>query len=386
MLLKRILLCLYLITAASVPVQAAVKDIIIGQKLSLYSDVLNEERPYWVYLPPTYDVHKTYPVIYLLDGNSHFEAASGMLNFMSAGSNSNIQVPEMILVALPNTNRARDFTPTHSMLDLAGNQNPAFKTSGGGAAFLEFFRKELIPHIDQSYATAAYRVLVGHSLGGLFSLYAFLESPDLFRSYIAIDPSLWWDNAWLTSRLLTRLKTPSSPRQHGHTIYMSSANNLELKGPPANVMKQAQERFAGLLDGWNRASVHSRLDYFEDEDHNSIPQPAFYAGLKYIFEGFRPPLLRIIDDPDVLSTHYDTLSKKLGFNALPPEYQVDRLGSFLLMGGEVDKSLVVFRFNITHFPFSARAHESLAGAYKVKGMTDLANQHHEKARELGLTD
>ena len=72
--------------------------ITIGKKHLLTSEVLGEERPYWVHLPASYDgpyyAPQHYPVLYLLDGDAHFHSVTGVLNFMSAGINGNIQTPE----------------------------------------------------------------------------------------------------------------------------------------------------------------------------------------------------------------------------------------------------------------------------------------------------
>jgi uncharacterized protein len=159
--------------------------ITIGKKHRLNSKVLNEERPYWVHLPASYHdtIHapQYYPVLYLLDGDSHFHSVTGVVNFMGAGINGNIQIPECIVVALPNTDRTRDLTPTHTKIDWDGKENPFYETSGGANAFLQFIREELFPIIESSYRTLPYRVLVGHSFGGLLALHSLLLSKVCFR-------------------------------------------------------------------------------------------------------------------------------------------------------------------------------------------------------------
>ena len=85
---------------------------------------------------------------------------------MSASINGNIQIPELIIVALPNTRRTRDLTPTHAIRDYSGKEEPNFSFSGGGESFLRFMEEELMPHIEAKYRTQPYRILVGHSLGG----------------------------------------------------------------------------------------------------------------------------------------------------------------------------------------------------------------------------
>src|SRR2546421_720896 len=85
-------------------------------------------------------------------------ALSGLVQFMSAGINGNIQIPELIIVAIPNTARNRDLTPTHSLKGSDGKETPSFALSGGGEAFERFLKEELIPHIEAQYRTIPYRI------------------------------------------------------------------------------------------------------------------------------------------------------------------------------------------------------------------------------------
>ena len=115
-----------------------------------------------------------------------------LVEFMSR--NGNDQIPELIIVAVPNKDRNRDFTPTHSLTNQIGKESSSLASSGGGDAFLKFLQEELVPRIDASYRTLPYRILAGHSLGGLLAIHALLAAPAAFQGILAMDPSLWWDN------------------------------------------------------------------------------------------------------------------------------------------------------------------------------------------------
>ena len=95
-------------------------QIVIGQIDSVYSNILDESRNIWVHIPEsaknsTLDNIK-YPVLYLLDGPGHFYSVTGMIKQLSS-TNGNTIVPEMIIVAIPNTDRSRDLTPSHVDFD-----------------------------------------------------------------------------------------------------------------------------------------------------------------------------------------------------------------------------------------------------------------------------
>src|SRR4051812_2171161 len=166
----------------------------IGTKDSLQSAILNEEREVWIHVPDDYsakDTTKRYPVLYLLDGDAHFYSVVGLIHQLSS-VNGNDVCPRMIVVAIPNANRTRDLTPTH-VESKKESENDFFKPSGGGEKFTDFIERELIPYIDKNYPTTNDRMLVGHSLGGLMVINTLVKRPHVFNKYIAIDPSLWWD-------------------------------------------------------------------------------------------------------------------------------------------------------------------------------------------------
>lgn len=84
------------------------RDISIGSYKSVQSVVLNEERKFWLYLLPNHDPNRSYPVVYMMDGDRSFHYASGIIKQLAA----NGKMPETILVAIPNTDRLRDLSPT----------------------------------------------------------------------------------------------------------------------------------------------------------------------------------------------------------------------------------------------------------------------------------
>ncbi len=166
--------------------------VVIGKTDSVKSKILNEERTVWVYLPGGYDAaaQQRYPVIYLLDADWNFAAFTGMVHELSEVIGNTV-VPPAIIVSIPNTDRTRDLTPTNAMFGPDGKRVDDFKTSGGGEKFTSFIETELIPHIDSAYHTAPYKMLIGHSFGGLTAMNIIINHTDMFNDYIVIDPSMW---------------------------------------------------------------------------------------------------------------------------------------------------------------------------------------------------
>ena len=108
------LLCITMLCVNPVSAQqsdASAPAITLGIQTSVTSTVLDEERPILIYTPDGY-AHGTgkYPVIYLLDGDSHLLHTAGTTQFLSR----NGKMPEVIIVGIPNTERTRDLTPALS--------------------------------------------------------------------------------------------------------------------------------------------------------------------------------------------------------------------------------------------------------------------------------
>lgn len=382
---KIIFFVLFALLACLAVAQVKDQDVKIGEKLSLYSKTLNEDRPFWVYLPQSYDskvfAPKSYSVMYLLDGDAHFHSASGVVQFMSSGINGNHRIPEVIIVAIPNTKRTRDLTPTHNLRNLVGEEDQDKALSGGANAFLQFLQRELIPYVEAKYRTIPYRLLVGHSLGGLFALHAFETAPSAFQAIIAIDPSLWWDNQVVVNRgkqFLAEGKTLN------HRVYISLANIPPL-GPAKPEMHEVRVRaFAGLLEKSASPKLRSKLQYFAEEDHGSVPLLSLYHGLLFIFEGYNAALnIYLQKPPSELVAHFKKVSERLSVEFLPPEQLVNDFGYISLLGlREVDRAVEFFKLNVALYPNSFNVYDGLGEAYMVKGDKAAAVKNYEKPLEL----
>src|SRR5262249_11169126 len=185
-MLRLLALSLLVLAAAPGP-RAPAQDTQPARRLVVKSEVLGEERVALVRTPAGYDAgEQRYPVLYMTDGAAQRGHTAGTIDFLARLG----RMPEMIVVAITNTDRTRDLTPTRA----AGPGGPGPATSGGGDKFLKFIETELIPQVEKTYRTQPYRVFAGHSLGGLLALHAFATRNDLFQAYVAVSPSLFWDN------------------------------------------------------------------------------------------------------------------------------------------------------------------------------------------------
>jgi uncharacterized protein len=352
--------------------------ITLGAKHSLHSSILDEERGFLLYLPPGYETStERYPVLYLLDGDAHFHHATGIVQFLAG----NQHIPQMIVVGVPNTARTRDLTPpAQGDFRIPGGSSvrtvsTAFPTAGGADRFLRFLEEELAPYIESRYRTQPYRILVGHSFGGLFAVHALMNRPESFNAYIAISPSLWWNDGELVrgaAKALERL--PERER----FLYLSM-------GDEGDDMLQPIQQLARTLEQARPERLVWRYSFLENDHHGSTPHRTLYDGLEAAFAELRvsEALLRA-GDLARLEANYARMTKRLGYEVRPSEDVVNLMGYRLLESGKVDAAIAVFRRNVEQYGGSANVHDSLGEALEAAGQLDAALESYKRALELGL--
>jgi predicted alpha/beta superfamily hydrolase len=238
-------------------------------KDSLYSAILKESRPINVILPKNFDSKSQdkYELLFCLDGISDF-----LRTELDILQGEGFVPKNMIVIGIQNTEnngismRDRDFTPTATS-----------PISGGADKFLSFIKNELVPYVINKYdGKANGNTLYGGSLGGLFVMYIFLNEPELFTSYIAIDPSLWWDNFYLNKIALKKFNS------------LTSLNNtLFIAGRKGNAYR---DMGIAEMDSILQTKAPSGLNWgctgYDNETHYSTNFKGFWDGLKFSYGGF----------------------------------------------------------------------------------------------------
>jgi predicted alpha/beta superfamily hydrolase len=258
------------------------ENIISGAWHAVHSKTLNEERRFAVYLPPSYkaNTESKYPVMYLLDGNeSRFRGFTGLVESLSTNVLAS-QIPEFIIVAIPNTDRNRDLTPTAVNFTFKEAMLDEIENSGGAKKFMSFLETEFIPHINKTYRTSAKRVLVGESFGGLFAAHVLLTQPTLFSDYLITDATNIWDNNYLNRKAEEVLKSKKAMKAK---VYLSLANNNHLGEIGQTNLKWGRE-FALRLKEATSDTFKVKSQYFDDEVHATVALLSWYNGLLYLFK------------------------------------------------------------------------------------------------------
>ena len=279
--MKKLYIILFIQIGWIFPLSAQKQDsIYIGTRHTLFSEILNEERKYWIYVPETKagEKGKAYPVLYLLDGDSFFHSVVGFTRFFSSSKTSNL--PPCIVVAVLNTNRTRDFTPTSSAARRDGSIQPGDTPKGGGMkAFYRFLTEELRPEIEKKVSANGRNFLVGHSYAGLFTLQVLLDYPESFDTFMAIDPSLWWDQGIY----LKQAKREAHKKDFtGKQLYVAFATQ-QRPNVKLNQFSLADSLKVNIIPDMENQHLHVIYKKFPEEMHGTVALPGIFDGIKSLF-------------------------------------------------------------------------------------------------------
>ncbi len=389
------LVTLFVIAPVQGSPQSGSRQIGLGEARSFHSVILNEDRELQIALPETYNrTAISYPVLFLLDGSSHLLHASATTRFLASARN---RIPEMIVVAIPNTNRNRDMTP-----------------GPGAATFQRVLADELIPWVERNFRTVPERVLVGHSLSASFAVHTMLNRPELFAAYIAASAPLWrYENLAADTKAGLQRAAKS-----GVAVFLTVGQHENER------LRDGVQRFAATLKGAATSEVPtwSYVD-MSGEDHSSTPQRTLYNSLEARYAEWRFPFFEDQAELDQagglqgLEAHYQRFSARIGYSAPPPEARllqvgriyiaagrhddvrqlarkyaahypgmseglVNQIGYDQLRRGQVEAAVQTFKSNTEAYPSSPNVHDSLGDAYCRAGDTASAVQSYKRAARV----
>jgi uncharacterized protein len=240
--------------------------LVVGETFTVASKILGETRRINVYLPPGYAETPAarLPVLYMPDGGvaEDFLHVAGLVQ-VSVGNGT---MRPHLLVGIENTQRRRDMTgPTESAED-----KKIAPRVGGSEAFRRFIRDELMPQVRARYRTTEETAIVGESLAGLFVVETFLLEPELFDTYVAFDPSLWWNNQRLITEAAGRLRARPGLKK---TLYFAASAD----------MGELAEKFAALLGTHAPPGLRWHYEKMPEEKHSTIYHPAALRAFRALF-------------------------------------------------------------------------------------------------------
>jgi hypothetical protein len=221
---------------------------------TIASTQVNETRVINVWVPPTYEKgNDSFPVLYMPDGGIK-EDFPHIANTL-AKLIENKSIPPYILVGIENTERGRDLTG-FSEVETDAQYCPL---TDGAKNFRAFITDELFTEINNKYRTTDKKGLIGESLAGLFVMETFMLEPEAFDFYIAMDPSLWWNNFNLVNETKNHLAN-----------FPTENKKLWFAGSGAEDISKHTQNLAKILETEAPENLTWTYQDEPEEKHNTI--------------------------------------------------------------------------------------------------------------------
>ncbi len=291
------------------------------RNISIYeSERIGDTFRIFIAKPMTSAAGKTYPVIYLLDGNLDVQLCPGdpLRGMAIAG-----ELPPAFIIGLGYatedyasvfTKRDRDYSPTDG-----GDRSPFADTEmrhklGGAPALLKFLQTDLKPAIANHYPVdPADSTLIGASFGGLFASWVLMTRPEAFRRYVLCSPSIWWHDEiiwqWeaqcsaahedLKASVFVTAGGFETIEQTKHYMERISLTNAPVKERTDKIyamyekhgwprMAEITPEFAEKLRSRNYPGLDICCHNMPDESHMSVWPGGISRGLRYVFGAWKP--------------------------------------------------------------------------------------------------
>lgn len=223
-----------------------------------------------------------YPVLYVLDGNAAFAAFAEtrrVLQYYPMGKAIVVGVGYPTDQAY-DVRRLKDYTPPLLDPPPAQWRRLAEHPSGGREQFLDFLTGKLRAEIARRYhIDPGHQSLFGHSLGGLFALYALYERPDAFHSIVAASPAMEWNDQGVLEdeRAFTARLTSGKISRTSRLMVVVGDRDVDDDPEPARALVDRLDRLSGH-------GLRVRLRRYAEEGHMSVPARSVTDVLRFAFE------------------------------------------------------------------------------------------------------
>lgn len=346
------------INTLSVQAQKDFEDITFGKYRYVHSEIMNEDRQLFVYLPDDYDSsNESYPVVFQLYSHfmhNYYLPAVRTTDIMGG----NGQAPKMIVVGIKNREfRYRDLLP---------------EAHWGGESkidnFLKFFETELIPFIEKNYRTKDYRILSGPQAGAAFGVYAMSEKPDLFNAYFLTSP-FWVASSRET--LLNKFADAVKNNDFSNKFIMTSYGKYEA-GEELKAIQKFQELIAEIKS--------PSFEYFEnilDPEFGFSSPIDFEKGMKRLFKDYKFPGVQKAQDLATIISYYKNLSKKMKVTIKVPEHALVFEGDKYVRENDLDKALEIFIKMHELYPEGLMGYDRIGDVYRKKEMYEQSIKYYE---------
>ncbi len=338
----------------------------IGTYRQLHSRILDEDRFLLVSLPPDYDESSlSYPVLFVLYGNQirgYFAEAVHVVERLSEEGS----IPWMIVVGVANVERYRDLLPVEQQGRPSGIE-----------PFSRFVVEELIPFVDAEYRTKDFRVLMGPQAGAAFGLYTLAKRPGLFDAFIIENP---FRSPPVHDALMPMMEALGKEGLSSLTFLQITCSDRE-----GNIDKTGEIEYVRRLEQMIRDSNPRNLTLvtnYVDNSRDFIPPLRLKEGLSELFRDYRFPDSREVRSLTDITTHYEGLSERYGFEVDVPEMTLVVKADELSSKGANDSAMEILECLIVVYPRSANGYWRLANLHRERGNRETAISYYRKCLEI----
>ncbi len=254
------------------------------------SSIVSDTYRLFIVLPDKYhQSNKTYPVLYVTDGNE----LTMLVRFIVRALQAEWAMPQVIIVGIGYDTdayldlarvRERDFLPTNDPSYIKQNRREPYQAVGQANLFLRFIREELKPFIHNHYRTKPEDgTYMGNSHGGLFGLYTLFQQPDSFKRYVISSPSIHHDN----QVVLTYDQTYANQhRDLNAKVFLSVGAREEIDDPlirPSFQFVTNVRTLTQTITDRNYPNLLFASHIFDEETHASVVTSSYTRGLRFVF-------------------------------------------------------------------------------------------------------
>jgi predicted alpha/beta superfamily hydrolase len=255
---------------------------------TITSKIMGKAYHLYISFPRGYSTKDTikYPVLYVLDGQYSFPIFKSSREAMDLGN----ELEKVIIVGIGcgldqaswMMNRMYDYTPS---LDTISDRRKEKEfrlangtlQSGGSEKFLQCITTEIIPYVDKHYKTTNDRGITGHSLGGLFTAWCFINTKGVFTRFGINSPSLWWNNNEVLTQAESFFNTYKTLDIQFTKVFISVG---EKEGP---MMNSVMQKYSTLLENKAYKNVSVTRHEFSGETHLSVVPASLSRTLSVLY-------------------------------------------------------------------------------------------------------
>lgn len=323
----------------------------------LKSDNLSESRAISVSLPFEYNLSdKSYPVLYVLDGEYIFSYAKGVVDFLT---NDFGYLPEMIVVSISNTNRNRDLYVT-------------LEKDGPYINFLNFLEHELFIFINENYRVNNFRIMYGWSSGSGICNYLLTIRPQLIDGYIL-------SGSGIGPKTEEFIKSNISTTFYPDKFLYANAEDQEPR-------KSGLLRYQNLIDSLNPKGLATKFEILEQSGHVDVMAKGLDEGLRFIFSNFYIPDNLTLKGHKAIINYYNEISDLYGFNIEIPIGAINESVGILIQNKKNDDAIQLLNYGISIYPYSPTLYGVLGEIHQSASDLKLAKKYFEIAKEKSVDD